>query len=92
MTLWRCPNNSTGPSGCKHCRETGYLGREGIYEVLVASSDVQDTITEHHSVPAIRASAMTGGMVPLRLAGAEKVIRGETTIEEVLRVAPAEER
>ena len=86
------PEQLYRPIGCKHCRETGYLGREGIYEVLVASSDVQDTITEHHSVPAIRASAMTGGMVPLRLAGAEKVIRGETTIEEVLRVAPAEER
>ncbi len=86
------PEQLYRPTGCKHCRETGYLGREGIYEVLVASSDVQDTITEHHSVPAIRASAMTGGMVPLRLAGAEKVIRGETTIEEVLRVAPAEER
>ena len=86
------PEQLYRPTGCKHCRETGYLGREGIYEVLVASSDVQDTITEHHSVQAIRASAMTGGMVPLRLAGAEKVIRGETTIEEVLRVAPAEER
>jgi len=86
------PEQLYRPTGCKHCRETVYLRREGIYEVLVASSDVQDTITEHHSVPAIRASAMTGGMVPLRLAGAEKVIRGETTIEEVLRVAPAEER
>jgi general secretion pathway protein E len=80
------------PVGCKNCRDTGYRGREGIYEVLVVDADLQDTVTDQHSVRVIRESAIQGGMVPLRLAGAEKIVRGETTIEEVLRVAPAEER
>ena len=80
------------PVGCKSCRDTGYRGREGIYEVLVVDADLQDTVTDQHSVRVIRESAIKGGMVPLRLAGAEKIVRGETTIEEVLRVAPAEER
>jgi general secretion pathway protein E len=60
--------------------------------VLVVDADLQDTVTDQHSVRVIRESAIKGGMVPLRLAGAEKIVRGETTIEEVLRVAPAEER
>lgn len=86
------PETLFRPVGCKHCRDTGYLGREGIYEVLVADAALQDRIVEQHAVAPLREAAIAGGMVPLRLAGAEKIMRGETTIEEVLRVAPAEER
>ena len=64
------------PAGCKSCRDTGYRGREGIYEVLVVDADLQDTVTDQHSVRVIRESAIQGGMVPLRLAGAEKIVRG----------------
>jgi general secretion pathway protein E len=83
------PSQVYRPVGCKACRNTGYRGREGIYEVLVASSALQECITEKASVTEIRAVAFAEGMVPLRVAGAEKVLRGETTIEEVMRVAPA---
>ena len=86
------PEQLYRPVGCKQCRDTGYRGREGIYEVLVSDATLQETITKEHAIRAIRHAAISGGMVPLRLAGAEKIIRGETTIEEVLRVAPAEER
>ena len=77
------------PVGCRLCRETGYYGREGIYEVLVSSPELQEYIIEGQSTRDIRAAAVADGMTPLRLAGAEKIERGETTIEEVLRVAPA---
>ena len=83
------PSQVYRPVGCKACRNTGYRGREGIYEVLVASPALQECITEKASVTEIRAAAFAEGMVPLRVAGAEKVLRGETTIEEVMRVAPA---
>jgi general secretion pathway protein E len=79
------------PVGCKHCRDTGYLGRQGIYEVLVADAPLHGLIVEQHAAGPLREAAIKGGMVPLRLAGAEKIVRGETTIEEVLRVAPAED-
>ena len=77
------------PVGCRRCRDTGYYGREGIYEVLVSDPELQEHIIEGQSTRDIRRAAVKGGMTPLRLAGAEKIERGETTIEEVLRVAPA---
>jgi general secretion pathway protein E len=86
------PDQLFRPVGCKQCRDTGYRGREGLYEVLVASTDVQETIVDGYSTRDIRNAAIAGGMTPLRLAGAEKVADGETTIEEVLRVTPALER
>ncbi|EED36970.1 type II secretion system protein E [Luminiphilus syltensis NOR5-1B] len=85
------PERLFRPTGCKRCRDTGYFGREGIYEVLVSDDELQSRITEGHSTAEIRHAAIKGGMVPLRLAGAQKVLRGETTVEEVLRVAPAVE-
>lgn len=83
------PANSYRPVGCKQCRDTGYRGREGVYEVLVADEAVQSHIVNNHNMGDLREAARQGGMVPLRTAGAEKVARGETTIEEVLRVTPA---
>jgi general secretion pathway protein E len=77
------------PVGCKACRDTGYRGREGIYEVLVADAGVQNVITDSHDIRQIRERAVVAGMMPLRVAGAEKIARGETTLEEVMRVAPA---
>ena len=76
------------PVGCKHCRDTGYTGRQGIYEVLVNSPAVQSEIRQHMNAARIREIAMDEGMSTLRLSGAARVQRGETTIEEVRRVAP----
>ncbi|MBE9537816.1 MAG: type II/IV secretion system protein [Proteobacteria bacterium] len=82
------PAKMAKPVGCKACRATGYLGRQGIYEVLVNSRAVQEQITAHIDTAAIRDIAMKEGMRTLRLSGASRVARGETTIEEVMRVAP----
>ncbi len=76
------------PVGCKLCRDTGYIGRQGIYEVLVNSPGVQPHITPLLETSKIREVAMAEGMHTLRLSGATRVARGETTIEEVMRVAP----
>ena len=83
------PESLYRPVGCKSCRDTGYRGREGIYEVLVADANVQAGITDSHDTRRIRELGVAGGMVSLRVAGAEKIARGETTLEEVMRVAPA---
>ncbi len=74
--------------GCKECRNTGYAGRIGIYEILENSPALQRLIVEGCDTLALQHLAIKEGMRPLRLSGAEKVANGITTIEEVLRVAP----
>jgi general secretion pathway protein E len=82
------PERIAHPVGCEKCRNTGYMGRQGIYEVLVNSRQVQEQIVPLLDTPRIRETAMGEGMRTLRLSGATRVARGETTIEEVMRVAP----
>ncbi|MFT6956735.1 MAG: general secretion pathway protein E [Halieaceae bacterium] len=89
-TPWKipAPEQIAQPVGCRSCRDTGYMGRMGIYEVLVNSLAVQDKITPQLETIKLRRIAMSEGMKTLRLSGATRVARGETTIEEVMRVAP----
>lgn len=82
------PERVARPVGCNECRDTGYIGRQGIYEVLVNGPLVQPEIHSQLETSAIRRKAMEGGMKTLRLSGAGRVARGQTTIEEVMRVAP----
>jgi general secretion pathway protein E len=82
------PERIAHPVGCEKCREKGYLGRQGIYEVLVNSRAVQEHIVPLFETAKVREVAMNEGMRTLRLSGAARVARGETTIEEVMRVAP----
>lgn len=82
------PRQVARPVGCKECRDTGYIGRQGIYEVLVNSPLVQMEIHSHLETAKIRQVAMSEGMKTLRLSGATRVRKGQTTIEEVMRVAP----
>jgi general secretion pathway protein E len=83
------PEQTFEAVGCKLCRDTGYLGRRGIYEVLVNSPAVQDEIITRINTRRLREVAIGEGMQALRVSGAGRVARGETTVEEVLRVAPA---
>ncbi|MDB4542691.1 GspE/PulE family protein [bacterium] len=82
------PAQVARPVGCRECRDTGYVGRQGIYEVLVNSPAVQALIKTQLDAADIRNTAMREGMHTLRLSGASRVARGQTTIEEVMRVAP----
>ncbi|HEY3326923.1 MAG TPA: GspE/PulE family protein [Novimethylophilus sp.] len=74
--------------GCLECRMTGYKGRTGLYEMLSMSSGLKQLVTREADLGKIKAQAYKEGMNPLRMNGAEKVIAGLTTVEEVLQVAP----
>jgi general secretion pathway protein E len=84
----KVPKKIQVPVGCLECRDTGYLGREGIYELLTMTDDVKNLVSGDMDVAKLRITAMKEGMRTLRLSGALKVAAGETTINEVLRVAP----
>ncbi len=86
------PTKIYEPEGCLECRNTGYLGRQGIYEILMLSEKVQSHITDNCDLNALKQTAMRDGMRTLRLSGAQKVAAGMTTISEVLRVAPPPEK
>jgi len=72
--------------GCEVCGGTGFRGRMGIFEILPVTDKIRELILGRADAGAIRASAVDGGMVLLRADGWEKVRRGMTTIEEVVRV------
>src|SRR5687767_120915 len=76
------------PVGCLECRNTGYLGRVGIYEIMVLSREIKHLINEKTDIAALTQAAYKAGMRPLRVSGAMKVAMGMTTFEEVLKSAP----
>jgi general secretion pathway protein E len=82
------PAQTQGPVGCLECRMTGYLGRIGIYEIMLLSSSIQGLVNGTAEPARIREQAYKDGMRPLRISGALKVAAGVTTAEEVLKVAP----
>ena len=84
----RKPESVQHPVGCLECRNTGYMGRVGIYEMFTFSPEIKRHITGDYDMSKLRAQAQQEGLKPLRLSGASKVANGVTTIEEVMRVAP----
>ncbi len=85
------PSNAQRAIGCLECRDTGYRGRAGVYEIMQLSDSLKTLITRTQLI-AIRRQAFKEGMRSLRLSGAQKVAAGLTTIEEVLRVTPQSEQ
>lgn len=73
--------------GCDSCRRTGYIGRAGLYELLVVDEAMREAITSGSGIQKLRQEAVRSGMVDLRSAGCELVTQGRTTIEEVQRVS-----
>jgi type II secretory ATPase GspE/PulE/Tfp pilus assembly ATPase PilB-like protein len=73
-------------TGCEHCRQTGYAGREGIFELLIINEAVRRKVQSHASASQIGRIAVEHGMETLRDAGVAKVRQGITTIDEVVRV------
>lgn len=72
--------------GCDECAHTGYKGRVGVYEVLGNSNDVQKMIVKNATSNEIQDQAVKEGMVTMQADGLIKALRGNTAIEEVLRV------
>ena len=85
----RAPKHINKPVGCLECRNTGYLGRTGIYETFTLNEKIKRAISAQADIDELRKLTISQGMVPLRIAGAKKVAGGFTTIEEILKVAPA---
>lgn len=73
--------------GCSQCNNTGYLGRVGIFEVLIVSEKVARMIFNRETSQTIERQAISEGMITMKQDGFLKVIEGVTTVEEVLRVA-----
>jgi general secretion pathway protein E len=87
---WKAPapERFQRPVGCLECRNTGYLGRAGVYEIMTLSSTLRSRITDTCDLDELRMDAYKEGMKSLRLSGAQKVAAGQTTVEEILRVTP----
>jgi type IV pilus assembly protein PilB len=72
--------------GCDRCRKTGYSGRLGIYELLVMDDSLRDLVTANPDVTHLRKLCRERGLVTLRTDGFNKVMKGLTTVDEILRV------
>lgn len=81
LHLWKA-----NPEGCDECNHTGYKGRIGIYEVLGVSVPVQKMIVSNATSNQIQDQAISEGMTTMQTDGLIKSLRGNTTLEEVLRV------
>ena len=79
--LWRAKKD-----GCESCAHTGYKGRVGIYEVLPNSEEIQQLIVSNGTSDKIQDAAIRDGMITMQVDGFIKALRGQTSIEEILRV------
>ncbi len=91
---WNAPLPTTAQRavGCLECRDTGYRGRAGVYEIMLLNDAIKPLITADTDIVALRRQAFKDGMRSLRLSGAQKIAAGLTTVEEVLRVTPQSEQ
>ncbi|MBC3907514.1 MULTISPECIES: GspE/PulE family protein [Undibacterium] len=80
------PEKIYKPVGCPECRQTGFMGRTGLYELLTVTLPFSKLITENADIHALRQQSIKDDMKPLRIAGAYKIIEGVTTADEVLKV------
>ncbi len=86
MRLWRAHKE-----GCENCNHTGYKGRAGIYEVLDNTEDIQKLIVANATSEEIQNTAIKNGMMTMQIDGLIKALRGQTSIEEILRVTASGE-
>ena len=80
------------PVGCRECRDVGYRGRLGIYELLVTTDDLRQMAHDRKSTWEIKKAAIAGGMKTLRDDGWLKVMSGATSVEEILRITKGDRR
>ncbi len=79
------------PVGCRECRQVGYRGRLGLYELMVTTDDIRRLSQDRASSWEIKQAAMRQGMRTLREDGWDKVLSGRTSVEEVLRVTKGDD-
>jgi general secretion pathway protein E len=73
-------------TGCEFCMQTGYRGRTGIFEFFTVSESIQSLILKTSEANVIRKKAIQEGMRTLREDGVQKVLQGQTTLDEVFRI------
>lgn len=83
------PEKVYRPVGCPECRQTGYRGRTGLYELITISQAFTKIIRPETDLHALRHQSIKDGMKPLRIAGAHKILEGLTSYDEVLKVTSA---
>jgi general secretion pathway protein E len=90
ISPWKtaAPKTVYEPMGCLECRQTGFRGRVGVYEIFTMNERLKAMNKPNMDIVEFRKQAIKDGMMPLRLSGAQKVAAGLTTIPEVLKVAP----
>ncbi|GAB3468915.1 GspE/PulE family protein [Azotobacter salinestris] len=86
------PGGAHEAVGCPECRDTGYRGRAGVYEIMLLNDAIKPLIKADTDLLALRRAAFKDGMRSLRLSGALKIATGSTTLEEVMRVTPQSEQ
>ncbi|MGH7237806.1 MAG: GspE/PulE family protein, partial [Candidatus Saccharimonadales bacterium] len=86
VKLWRAHDN-----GCANCNNAGYRGRLGIYEVLANNKNIQKGIVTNTTSEDLEAQAIKDGMVTMQIDGFIKALRGQTTLEEIMRATTAQE-
>jgi type IV pilus assembly protein PilB len=77
-------------AGCGNCNNTGYKGRVALYEVMRFRDDLKEMVLQGASTAELKAAAIKGSMLSLRMSGIRKVLEGVTTPEEILRVTMAD--
>jgi general secretion pathway protein E len=87
---WPLPKPATirAPRGCPECRNTGYLGRVGLYELLTITLELRRLLRPEMDADELRRRAGAQGMRPLRVSAALQIAAGLTTFEEVVQVLP----
>ena len=74
------------PVGCRECRQVGYRGRMGVYELLITTEEIRELAQKQASSWAIKQAAVASGMRTLREDGWRKVLDGDTSVEEITRI------
>ena len=87
---WRSniPDKVYKPVGCLECRNTGYMRRTGLIEMLVMTDALRALVAQQGDIVKLRSQAARDGLRSLRLSGAQKIANGVTTMDEVLKAAP----
>jgi len=80
------PGQLWKPTGCRACRQTGFHGRTGIFELLVADVEIRRLVVERATSATLRDYAIRQGLTTLRQCGLQKAAGGLTSVDEVLRI------
>jgi general secretion pathway protein E/type IV pilus assembly protein PilB len=79
-------------TGCRQCRQTGYFGRMGIYELMVTTDEIRQLAHDRASTWKIKQAAISLGMDTLRSDAWQKVLRGETSVDELLKATTSDQK